>query len=139
MKFRLYKPEDEARVKETFAAQGINVNLPLPGHDPAVIVAVVGEGEKGAMAVIGRLTVEAHLIVHPEEPGAAAKVRTLAHAAEGALIVTAERMRQLGFAAVDDLEAFVPVKMDRMQDLIRYLGFMNEPVGYVKFWKKVGE
>lgn len=135
----LTKPEDIAAVRETFAAQGLDVHLPLPGIDPAVLIAVVGDGEKGKIAVIGRLTIEAHLVIHPDEPNGASKVRKLTNAAEGALIVTAERMRQMGFAAVEDIEAFVPSFMSRMRSLIQYLGFAQEPEGYTRYWKRVGE
>jgi hypothetical protein len=136
---RLYRPEDEQAVREIFAKQQIDADLPLPWADPCVAVALVGEEDgKVKLAIIGRLMVEAHLVIAPDEPQAAAKIRKVMTASEGAMMAISAAMREKKCAGVDDIQAFVPEKMTRMHDLIQVLGFVRSDTRWIPYWKRIG-
>ncbi len=139
MQIRLMEGRDLARVREIFEAQGLDVHLPLPGEDPAVVVAAVAE-EDGVVvaAVIARTSVEAHLVIARGDPGAPRKVERLVRFAEGAVAAVGRHQRSLGFATYEDVVAVVPEGMSVMQRLMSWLGFIREPTGYVAWYKKLG-
>jgi hypothetical protein len=125
---RHYKPEDEAAVREIFAAQGLDVHLPLPGKDPACLGMLVEE-ENGVVqrAIIARLTVETQLVTRPDAPvGEARKIRTLAHNMQGFLLGKAEDFEKLKMGSLRDVMIEVPVTMPLMNDLVKLLGFEPE-------------
>ena len=125
---RHYKPEDEAAVREIFAAQGLDVHLPLPGQDPACLGMLVEE-EDGVIqrAIIARLTVETQLVTRPDAPvGEARKIRTLAHNMQGFLLGRAKDFENLKMGSLRDVMIEVPNSMPLMNDLVRLLGFEEE-------------
>jgi hypothetical protein len=141
MRVRLYQPEDETAVREIFRRQEIDADLPLPWIDPAVMVAAVAEDDDGTItdAIIGRITIEAHLVSDPEKPGAVTRVRKLANYTEGAALAIAQAMREKKCAIVTDIIAFVPKGYKRMEEFMSILGYVEEPPSYQPWWKRLGE
>jgi hypothetical protein len=136
---RQYRMGDGDALKRIFAEQNIPTDLPLPEKDRSVGIALVLETDgKVEAAILGRITVEAHLIIAPETPALARKVQRLKDIAEGATLALAERQTMLGMPSVSDIEAVVPVEMTRMQKILQRFGFNPEPDGFVRFWKPLG-
>jgi hypothetical protein len=138
-RIRMYRMGDGDALKKIFEEQGLPVDLPLPEKDPSVGVALVLEADgKVEAAILGRVTIEAHLVISPELPGSARKVQRLKDVAEGATLALAERQMMLGLPSVTDIEAVVPVEMTRMQKILHRFGFEPEPSGFVRLWKSLG-
>ncbi len=139
MKIRLFKPSDGPALKEIFKRQNVNADLPIPGEDPSVLVAVVGEEDgKPVSAIILRLTAEAHLVIDPDIEQVPTKIIQLRNITEGAALALAEKLRQVQLGSIDDIVAFVPTDMDRMGVLMKYLGFHEEPSEFRAYWRKLG-
>jgi hypothetical protein len=139
MHYRLYQPSDENVVRAIFAKQNLAVRLPLPGIDPAVCTAVVGEEDgQVRMALIQRLTVEGHLIIDPEEPNGAKKFRDCQRIAAGATLAIAGEMKRMGFGAPDDVIAFIPENNPRMHELMKTVGFVDEVKGFIPMYRRLG-
>lgn len=140
MVIRPYEPRDADQVKAIFKSQGLPVYLPLPENDPCVISALVGiEGEKVVLALIGRLSVEAHCVMRPDEPDGARKVKRAQEMSEGYILALSDRMQKDGYAAVRDLQAFVPAWMSKFRSIMeRFLGWLPEPQGYTVYYKRLG-
>jgi len=137
--WRLYKPSDESAVRAIFEKQGLPVRLPLPNLDPAVMTGVVGE-ENGEvkLALFQRLSVETHLVISPDEPNAAQKVMDGQKVGSGATLAVAEQMSKMGFAAPDDVIAFVPCNNHRMHDLMQAMGFVDEVKEFQPMYRRLG-
>lgn len=139
MKIRLFKPSDGPALKEIFKRQNVNADLPIPGEDPSVLVALVGEeNNKPVSAIILRLTAEAHLVIDSDIEQAPTKIMQLRNMTEGAALALGEKLRQVQLGSLDDIIAFVPADMERMSVLMQYLGFSEEPPGFKPFWRKLG-
>ena len=140
MIWRLYKESDEAAVRAIFAKQGLPVRLPLPNLDPAVMTALVGEEDgEVKLALIQRLSVETHLIISPDEPNAAQKVMDGQKVGSGATLAVAEQMGKMGFAAPDDVIAFVPCNNQKMHDLMQVMGFVDEVEEFRPMYRRLGK
>lgn len=140
MNYRLYRPEDETRVREIFSKQGLAARLPLPGCDPAVATAIVGEEDgEVKLALIQRLTVETHLVISPDEPNAPQKVSDGQKVASGATLAVAEQMSKMGFGAPDDVIAFVPIENSKMHKLMLDMGFVDEVPEFQPMYRRLGK
>lgn len=140
MTLRFYEPKDAQAIQEIFAAQKLETDLPLPDKDRATLFGLVGEeGGRIVLAILMRLTAEAHLVIRPDEPQAARKVRQAVALTEGALMALGNQMEKYGLGAIHDAIAVVPEEMARMQDMMRLLGFREEPEGFRFYYKKLGK
>jgi hypothetical protein len=104
---RLCQPEDGARLEALHHRMGFDYALPDLA-DPLVAVKVALEAQSGKidMAILGRVTCEAYLLMDPEAGTPAERwqrLQILSHAAEA-------RGRLAGFT---DVQAFIPPAMER--------------------------
>jgi hypothetical protein len=140
MHYRLYQPSDENVIRAVFAKQNLPVRLPLPGIDPAVATAIVGEEDgQVKMALIQRLTVEGHLIMDPNEPNGAQKFRNIQKIAAGATLAIGGEMKRMGFGSLDDVIAFVPKNNPKMHELMQLVGFVDEGPDFIPMYRRLGD
>ena len=140
MFIRPYEPKDRDQILAIAREQGLKVDVPLPDSDTSVISALVGvEGEHVVLAIVGRLSIEAHCIVRPNEPNGARKIKRAMETSEGFIYAVSERMKTCGFPGVADLQAFVPSWMRKFRATMeRFLGWVEEPQGYTVYYKRLG-
>jgi hypothetical protein len=140
MVFRPYELSDREAVEEIFRRQGLKVDLPLPGEDPAVAFALVGE-EDGAVrvALIARATLELHFVAAPDESNQTYKLRRLNDIAAGMALSLGEQLARLKFPVYRDVTAFVPKTMPDMIKLLReQLRFEQESDEFQLLYKWIG-
>lgn len=140
MEFRMYEAGDAPSLIRFYKEQGVAevADLPLPGQDPSVWFAMVGEeGGKARVGCILRLTAEAHLILDPELPDGAQRVLELQQRVLGGAQALSQEMRKLVGVGISDLIAFVPKSKSRMEKMMEVLGFRKEPDSFVPYWLKL--
>ncbi len=138
---RLYRFEDRGELETIWKSQGLadDVHLPIPGVDPNVAVATVLEEDGRVQCIIiGKLTVEASLVIRPETPEALRRVKELMRFTEGVLAHLNVQLQRCGFGGVTDAEAYITDKLPIMQRVMGALGFRSEPEGFKRFWKLLG-
>lgn len=137
---RNYRFQDNDQIKKLFESQGLEVDLPLPSNDPSCAVGVVLERDgKISAALIGRVSMEAHLVIAPDTPGQVRIVQRLKDYAEGVTLSLSERMAQFGFPQITDISLCVPGYFTRLQKMLKdQFGFEFVPEGFIEMYKPLG-